>query len=411
MTQKIAIAGAGIGGLAAAALLAQSGREVTLFDQFDAPRPVGSGLVIQPVGAFVLDECGAGEEAARLGNPIKRMLGHEVEQGRVTLDVSYSRRGKPGQGLAIHRASLFHVLWQSAQSAGAHLECSSDVTAAPLENGKRWVEVAGKHRFGPFDLVIDASGVGSPLSGLRGAPLPYGAIWGNVPWPEDTPLPRDHLSQRYLRASHMVGVLPIGRMPQSDTPLAAIFWSMPAGSHAGWCGEPLQAWKDEAEALWPEFAPFLETITRHDQMTMARYSHATLRRPVSEAMAHIGDAAHRTSPQLGQGANMALLDAYALAYGLLSANGANPVEEALLFYHRARRYHVRIYQAMSAAFTPQYQSDSRALPLLRDRVLQPLSTLPPIPGILTRLVCGDMIRPVVGQPYAGDAPLGLAHLR
>ena len=43
---QISIAAAGIGGLAAAALLAQAGHGVTVYDQFDAPRPVGSGLVI-----------------------------------------------------------------------------------------------------------------------------------------------------------------------------------------------------------------------------------------------------------------------------------------------------------------------------------------------------------------------------
>ena len=39
---QISIAGAGIGGLAAAALLAAQGHAVTVFDPFDAPRPVGS---------------------------------------------------------------------------------------------------------------------------------------------------------------------------------------------------------------------------------------------------------------------------------------------------------------------------------------------------------------------------------
>ncbi|HCE21819.1 MAG TPA: FAD-dependent monooxygenase, partial [Hyphomonas sp.] len=48
--RKIAIAGAGIGGLAAAALLAQAGHDVTVYDQFDAPGPVGSGLILQETG-------------------------------------------------------------------------------------------------------------------------------------------------------------------------------------------------------------------------------------------------------------------------------------------------------------------------------------------------------------------------
>jgi 2-polyprenyl-6-methoxyphenol hydroxylase-like FAD-dependent oxidoreductase len=51
---RIAIIGTGIGGLAAASLLADQGHEITIFDQFDTLKPVGSGLVIQPVGQAVL---------------------------------------------------------------------------------------------------------------------------------------------------------------------------------------------------------------------------------------------------------------------------------------------------------------------------------------------------------------------
>ena len=71
-------------------------------------------------------------------------------------------------------------------------------------------------------------------------------------------------------------------------------------------------------------------------------------------------------------------------------------DEALRLYAGARRWHVLAYQAMSAAFTPQYQSDSRALPVLRDHVLAPLSRTWPIPRILTRLVCGDLVPPMPG---------------
>lgn len=65
---KIAVAGAGIGGLTVAALLGQDGHDVAVFDQFDSPRPVGSGLVIQPVGQAVLAEIDALDEALKLGN-------------------------------------------------------------------------------------------------------------------------------------------------------------------------------------------------------------------------------------------------------------------------------------------------------------------------------------------------------
>lgn len=84
---KIAVAGAGIGGLTVAALLGQDGHEVTVFDQFDTPRPVGSGLVIQPVGQAVLAQIDALDDALDRGNPVYHMLGFEAEAGRRVLDV------------------------------------------------------------------------------------------------------------------------------------------------------------------------------------------------------------------------------------------------------------------------------------------------------------------------------------
>ena len=115
---KIGIAGAGIGGLAAAALLAQDGHEVTVFDRFTAPQPVGSGLVVQPVGLAVLDEIGAGDAARSLGEPLDTMFGDEADCGRVVLSVSYGT-AEDRKGLGIHRAALFHVIHAAALAAGA----------------------------------------------------------------------------------------------------------------------------------------------------------------------------------------------------------------------------------------------------------------------------------------------------
>jgi len=95
---------------------------------------------------------------------------------------------------------------------------------------------------------------------------------------------------------------------------------------------------------------------------------------------------------------MALLDARALQLALRRARG----EEALRLYAGARAWHLRIYQLFSAVFTPQYQSDSAVLPVLRDRALAPLAQTWPVPGILTRLVCGDLVPPMPAlTPRAG----------
>lgn len=381
----IAIAGAGIGGLAAAALLAADGHHVTVFDQFEKPLPVGSGLVIQPVGQDVLAKIGALDDALLNGSRITRMLGHEADSGRRVLDVLYDRKSAQHFGLTIHRAALFTAIHLAALRAGATIVPNARVKACAAG----LLTLEDDRQEGPFDLIVDASGTGSPLSPLKARKLPYGAIWGTVDWPEATTLPTDMLSQVYRRADRMIGVMPIGTAG-SGTNKAAIFWSLPRDGFEAWQAAGLTAWKDEARSLWPDVAPFLDQVTDASQMTMARYSHGTLRCPYGERLAIIGDAAHRASPQLGQGANMALLDALALREALRRHKG----HAALKHYAKSRRWHVRTYQAMSWIFTPQYQSDSRILPILRDRIIFPLSMIPPVPRLLTRLVRGNMLPPI-----------------
>lgn len=378
---SIVIAGAGIGGLAAASLLADQGHHVTLYDQFSSPQPVGSGLVIQPVGIDVLARIGADERALALGNKISTMLGTETKRDREILRVSYGK----DFGLAIHRAALFDALFSAARKRGIDIISSAKVVGRKRQ---RLVFEDGSTSDSP-DLIVDALGAKSPLSPLRARPLPYGAIWGTVDWP-NTDLPLDRLTQRYAKASKMAGVLPLGRLPNERAKKTAIFWSLPVDKYAQWRADGIDAWKDEAVTLWPQFAPFVEQVSHIDEMTFASYAHGVLKRPYGEGIVHIGDAAHRASPQLGQGANMALSDAHALTRALYT----NPLPYALRDYALARRGHIRFYHWMSAIFTPQYQSDSAILPVIRDWMFSPLFAVPPVPQITQAIVSGTMLPPL-----------------
>jgi 2-polyprenyl-6-methoxyphenol hydroxylase-like FAD-dependent oxidoreductase len=384
MAYKIGIAGAGIGGLAAAALLAARGHQVTLAERFATPRPVGSGLVVQPVGLAVLDAIGAGQAARDLGAAMVQMQGHAG--GRKVLDVRY-RPGAPG--LAMHRAALFDVLWQAVQRAGVTLATGAAVTGH--QNGHLLRD--GADPLGPFDLIVDALGAGSVLSPLKARPLGFGAVWASVLWPEASPLPRNQLMQRYFRASRMAGIMPMGCMPGDPTPRAALFWSQSEAESALWPQADFAEWLAQTAAFWPDYAAFTAGLTKAD-LTLARYTHGSLKRPYADGIAHIGDAAHRASPQLGQGANMALLDAMALTRAL-----SQGLQGALPRYAAMRRWHLRFYQDFSALMTPMYQSHSRILPLLRDYGLAPLARMPVVRGVLTALVSGDVLPPLAGEVW------------
>jgi 2-polyprenyl-6-methoxyphenol hydroxylase-like FAD-dependent oxidoreductase len=84
----------------------------------------------------------------------------------------------------------------------------------------------------------------------------------------------------------------------------------------------------------------------------------------------IGDCAHAMSPQLGQGANMALVDAAALD-AAVAAQPRAKVDWPLVFsaYADSRRAHIRYYRQASRLLTPLFQSHSRSLAWLRDSAL------------------------------------------
>lgn len=380
---EIAVAGCGPAGLAAALLLRRDGHAVTLFERFAAPQPLGSGLMLQPTGLAVLRQLGLDGAAVAAGARIDRLYGQSG--ARVVLDVRYAALGVPSAfGIGIHRADLFELLYGAVRQAGIALVTDQAVSGSTLAaDGRRHLVFRGGQSAGPFELVVDALGTHSTLAPQTGRALAYGALWGTLAWPAGGAFDPAMLAQRYRAASVMAGVLPLG------AGRLALFWSLRTDRLEAWRAAGLDAWKAEAAALWPQTAPLLAQITAPGQLTFARYAHRTLQRPAEPGLVHIGDAWHSASPQLGQGANMALLDAYAVA---LAARGGVAGEVPARAV-RLRRRHVSIYQAMTALFTPVYQSDSRMLPLLRDRLVGPVSRRWPASWIQAAMVSG-----LIGSP-------------
>lgn len=395
---SIGIIGCGPAGLAAALLLARQGHEVAIFDQFAAPGPVGSGLMIQPSGLAVLAALGLAGEIMRRGARIDALEGIE-EHGRVVLDAPYAALGLAGaHGIGIHRASLFDVLLEAAEAQeGVTIHAGHAVTGSTVDSAGRRLTFAERDASTPFDLVVDASGWRTQFDPAPKGILPFGALWASLPLLPGDPFAGNLLEQRYRRAAQMAGVLPIGTRPGMAAPEVAFFWSLKADDYPGWADTPLDEWKAAVLRLWPALEGLLARITDREQLTFARYAHRTLPRPVATRMIAIGDAWHSASPQLGQGANMALLDAWSLARGL--AEGRT-LEEKLRLAASWRRDHVWLYQWVTRLFTPLYQSESRVLPAVRDRVLAPLSRRWPAAGIQAQLMSG-----LFGFPLA---PLGLA---
>ncbi len=391
----IAIVGAGPAGLVSALFLHRAGHRVTVLERFAKPAPVGSGLILQPTGLTVLSALGLFDEILGLGSRIDRLHGADAGSGRIVLDVRYGARAGGRFGLAVHRAALFGVLHRAALREGIAIETDMDVAAMEISGDGAVLRRAGGLSVGSFDLVLDASGARSKLRAFgfhleEPKPLTYGAFWASLAWRDGVGFAENALTQRYDRASVMIGVLPIGRPDSGAERMAAFFWSLKPDDAERVRAAGLEAWKDRVVGLWPECRAYVDQIDSFEQLTLARYGHHTLKLPIGPRLAIIGDAAHSTSPQLGQGANMALLDAAALVHAI-ERNAS--VDGALDAYARARRLHVRVFQALSCLFTPFYQSDSVVLPFLRDRLVATIANIPPAPQILASMVAGTVVDP------------------
>jgi 2-polyprenyl-6-methoxyphenol hydroxylase-like FAD-dependent oxidoreductase len=353
--------------------------------------------MLQPTGLAVLAALGLAGEIAALGARVERLIGTDARSGRVVLDVGYRPLGPEVHAIAVHRATLFNVLHDAVVAERLPIRTGFAVTGMERSGGGQWLRgpQGPQGLEGPFDLVVDALGSASPLKSeaklpSRSRPLSFGAIWGTVPW-VDAGFRRDALMQRYRKANVMIGVLPVGRQRRDGPELAAFFWSLRPERFAAVQAAGIDSWRDEVCGHWPETAPHLEAISDFEQMTLARYAHHTLQVPAGEGIAFIGDSAHSTSPQLGQGANMALLDAAALAGALA---GAATIDDALSDYARLRRWHVRLYQMLSLTLTPFYQSDGNLLPLLRDGLVSAAARVPPVPWLLASMVSGQLLNPL-----------------
>ena len=91
------------------------------------------------------------------------------------------------------------------------------------------------------------------------------------------------------------------------------------------------------------------------------------------------------SPQLGQGVNMALVDALALATRLREASSIAGAFDA---YQNERSAHLAAYHRYSRWLTPLFQSNRDNLAALRDLAFLPAGRLPLARGHMLRVLAG-----------------------
>lgn len=380
----VGIVGYGTAGQAAAVMLSRDGHHVQVFERAARPGPVGAGLLLQPTGLQVLWAMGLLPQALAHGAPVRRLYG-ETDRGHGVMDMRYATLDARTCGLGMQRGALFSIL-AAALDGQAQIHDGSGIVDLDAQGGFLRDERGARH--GPFDLLIAADGSASNLRAhvatpTLDRPYPWGALWclldrGDWPW-------ADELRQRYVAARRMIGFLPVGTRPGDDRSRLSFFWSMPTAGFEAWQQGGLPAWHREIAAIWPEALPLVRQITECATLSRASYRDTVLARWHRDRLVLLGDAAHSMSPQLGQGVNMALLDALALRDALRS-HGKVPA--ALAGYQAERQPHVSMYQTWSRWLTPLFQSNLDGAARLRDAAFLPMGRLPLGQGHMLRVLSG-----------------------
>jgi 2-polyprenyl-6-methoxyphenol hydroxylase-like FAD-dependent oxidoreductase len=326
------VVGAGIGGLAAANALRRGGVDVTVFERMPELREVGSGLTLWVNAMRSLDKFGAKEAIATRGAEVHRIENRRSD-GRPykTLPI-----GKIGEKYGTHSVSIHRGELQSALAEllpEGTIQLNTECTG--FEQDASGVNVRfADGREERADVLIGADGIRSTVrTHLFGKPEPrYSGYtcWRSAAHIEHPRLEPTVYTQFYARGSNF-GVFPIG-----DN-----HWSWygtrmtPAGGGTGGDGA---TWKREAQeqfnGWWDTVPAVIDATPEEGFVRQDIYDLKPTKVWAEGRVTLLGDAAHATTPALGQGGCMAIEDAVVLAREL-SAGGDVPA--ALTRFTEARR--------------------------------------------------------------------------
>lgn len=349
-SEPVVVAGAGIGGLTAALMLARRGIKVAVLEKRTALVEAGAGIQLSPNASRVLIDLGLGAPLGRRAVEPEELVVRSLKNGRTLGGMPLGKTVRERHGApywVIMRADLHGVLLDAVRSEpNVQLligRSVTDITDAEDHAEVTFESVDGARQSLRTPLLVGADGVRSTLRPLIGD--------------GDTPRFRNFEAWRCVVPAHAVPpALAVRQSMLWLGPGAHIVHYPVAGGDAwnvvvivraksaadGW-GLPME--RDRFDALVGSLgAPGLADLrslllagenwrlwSLHDALPTVRWSlrHATL----------LGDAAHPVLPFLAQGGALAIEDAAVLVKALAAHPGNTP--GALAAYEEERYPRVR----------------------------------------------------------------------
>jgi 2-polyprenyl-6-methoxyphenol hydroxylase-like FAD-dependent oxidoreductase len=365
---RVGIVGLGVAGATTAYLLARDGCQVTLLEQAEEPRPIGAGVLLQRSGQEVLQRLGVLDQVIARAAPLDELYARQ-RNGTTLIRTRYADYQPGYRAFGVHRGVLFQVLCDLVRTQPVDVRAGCEVTGREVRpNGEVFLNDARGGKHGPFDFAIAADGARSKLRAICGrrstvTKYAHGTLWAI--------LPGAGVPGQLLQVVHgnrfLFGLLPLG------DGLVTLYWGLPLKQYAQVKKHGLDALKRDILSFSPETAGVLDLLDDFQQLLLTSYQHVHLPRWYDHWTLFIGDACHAMSPHLGQGINLAMVDAWRLAQCL---RAAPTPPAAFRAFHRAQRDYLLYYATVTYLLSPFFQSDWRLLGWARDVALPLLPFLP-----------------------------------
>ena len=371
---RIGIVGFGMAGGLSAYLLARDGHRVTLLEQSPRMGAAGAGVILQPSGQAVLAKLGLLDRVVARAAPLDELYARQVD-GRELIRTRYPDFAPGARAYGVHRGVLFGAVREAVETQPVEVRLTCEVTGRDVRPDGVYLTDACGGRHGPFDFVLAGDGSRSRLRAALGfrahvTEYTHGTLWVIAPG--------CGVSGKLLQVVHggrrLFGLLPLG------DGLCTLYWGLPVREFPALKARGLDALKRDILAFAPEAAEVLDFLHHFDQLLLTTYRHVWMPRWYDRHTLFLGDAAHAMSPHLGQGINLAMLDAVTFAACLRAAPDPPAAFRA---FRRARRCHVRYYAVVTWLLSPFFQSDWPVLSWGRDRAL-PL--LPKVPWVKRQML-------------------------